>query len=182
MAPIIRATLAILVFASGAQAATLTITPDKSTYSVGETITLSVFGDAEGAADNGIFGRILFDPGLAEYVSSSQQALTSFSGGITWNVGVLSHGADFADAFGQVVLNPQVPDGPLFASVTLLALDAGTLEHSWQTTGGNQELDFFGITNAPGGSVTIIPEPEPVLLLSLGLLGLALARTDRINT
>ena len=181
MVMIIRTTLAILVLASGAQAVTLTITPDKATYSVGETITLSVFGDAEGATDNFILGRVLFDPGLADYLGSIQQPLTSFSGGITWDLGPLFGGSGSADAFLQSAIVNAVPvDGPLFASVALRATTPGNLEYSWLIDPHDVDsLDFFGLTSAPGGSVTIVPEPSTGQTLGLGLTGLLIASTFR---
>jgi hypothetical protein len=36
-------------------------------------------------------------------------------------------------------------------------------------------LDWFGVTNAPGVSITVVPEPATALLLGAGLLALALA-------
>ena len=179
MVMIIRTTLAILVLASGAQAVTLTITPDKATYSVGETITLSVFGDAEGAAEISIFGRMLFEPNFAVYIASAQETLTSFGGFVPWTPIALTGGNGFADAFGQLAgQSTLIPDGPLTASVTLNAISPGTISFSWET-GGIYALDFFGLTNAPGGSVTVVPEPSTAPLIALGLLILTAAERRR---
>jgi len=172
----IVALVLLLAMSSAAQTATLTITPDKQIYEIGEQIVLSVFGDAEGAADNFIIGRIRFDSSVAEYVSSAQEPLTSFGGGIPW-VGFSLFGGDgFADAFIQFVGDSPFPvDGPLTASVVLLATQAGTLEFSWETT-GDLSLDFFGLRSAPGGNVTIVPEPATGALMALGLVAICVGR------
>jgi hypothetical protein len=176
MARILTAILAILALSTQADAVTLTITPDKQTYQVGETITLNVFGDAEGTQGAGIFGRILFDTDIADYVGSNQEPLTSFNGGITWFLSPLSGGNGFGDAFDQFVsLNPHPVDGPLSASVTLLATAPGILAYSWDSA-GTFRLDFFGLTNAPGGSVTIVPEPSTGALVASGMIVAAAAR------
>jgi hypothetical protein len=169
------ATLASLLLAASASAVTLTVTPDKSTYLVGETITLSVFGDAEGTQTNVILGRLLFPAGLASYVDGSQSPLTSFNGGLTWIQGSLAGGPGFAYAFYQIGDQSPLPvDGPLTASVILLATASGSLDFAWETS-GDEQLNFFGLTNAPGGSVTIVPEPATGLLVGIGLVATALA-------
>ena len=167
--------LAAVVIPHGARAVTLTITPDQAVYQVGDTITLNVFGDAEGADAGLVFGRILFDADLASYVTSHQEQLTSF-GGDPWILLALTGGAGFGDAFSQLIsVNPFPVDGPLRASVTLLATAPGILGYSWQDD-MDIPLEFFDIATAPGGSVVIVPEPSTRALLGLGTVALAIGR------
>jgi hypothetical protein len=173
MRALLLAISAAVALATAASAATLTITPDRSTYAVGDTITLSVFGDSEGAADSTIYGRILFDGSLATYVSSSQVGLTSFGGALPWVTALLSGGDGFAEAFNQVSTPIAPADGPLFATAVLQATEPGLLRYDWQV-GGAFPVDFFGLTDAPGGSVVIVPEPATRTLVAMGLLALVL--------
>jgi len=171
------ASLAAVALGPYALGATLSITPDQAVYQVGDMITLNVFGDSEGAEDIRIYGRILFDAGLADYVASHQEALTS---GITsWDRFPLAGGTGFAEAFSQIPEDADVHpvDGPLSASVTLLATAPGILHYSWQTEGDdNLVLDFFGLREAPGGDVLIVPELSTGSLLGLGVIAIAIAR------
>jgi len=173
MRSLLLASLAAVVLApyAYALAATLTITPDQMVYEVGDTITLNVFGASEGAEDNRIYGRILFDAALADYVSSHQELL----GNAWYPATALTGGDGFGEAFGQVASNPESADGPLSASVTLLATTPGLLHYSWLTSGElDFRLDFFGLTDAPGGSVLIVPELSTGRLLGLGIVAIAI--------
>jgi hypothetical protein len=51
---------------------------------------------------------------------------------------------------------------------------------AWRTSPSAQRLDWFGLTNAPGVSITVAtPEPTTASLLGLGLLGLSVASRRR---
>ena len=60
------------------------------------------------------------------------------------------------------------------------------LQFTWRTTPTSSGLDWFGTTNAPGVSITVVPDaitsvPEPTsaALAGAGLLGLAVATRRR---
>ena len=171
-----------LLAAHIASAATLTMTPDKSVYQVGEPIVISIFGDAEGAEAPVVSGRILFDPDLAEFVEANQELLTSPNPpgpSLPWSPGPLDFGEGFADAFLQGPGSPNAfpVDNTLSASVTLRATAPGTLDLAWQTETGQTPLIFFSLRNAPGASVQIVPEPSAAALLALGIALMSWRRT-----
>ena len=145
--------------ATAASAATLTIEPDRATYNVGDTITLSINGDAEGAVAFSVYARLLFNGSLVDNGTRTQQLL-----GPDWTKGSLDaqdnelNAADsaYADALNQINLDgsTQTAANPI-STVTLIAQAPGTVEVIWDTVHSGFTLDFFGLTNASGTSFEI---------------------------
>jgi PEP-CTERM motif-containing protein len=183
------ATLAI-AWASASSAVTLAVVPDKPWYYNGETITLSIMGDAQGATTYGIFGRLKFNGLALDNGTRTQKTI-----GPTFTKGTLDagdtnvNGADtaYAEAFDQVALfaTYQTATNPI-STVTLIAgsLYFGVVNVAWDITTPGFALDFFGLTNAPGTTFTVIPcdgcpvipEPGTGGLFALGLLLLTARR------
>jgi len=177
-------------FEMAASAATLSVVSGKTTYNVGETITLSVSGDAQGASAFGIYGRLQFTGvGSVTPNTETQKQVGTTTSPHNWINGFLSDSAHgepgtgvFSDSFNQIAgTNPNAPDtaGGLpannpFATETLIASSVGVVNASWNTDASSGfQFNFFGLTNAPGTSFTIVPEPTTGLLVFAGLLGLA---------
>ena len=176
--------VAVLVaFATGASAATLSVVSDKTTYAVGETITLSVLGDAQGATSFSIYGRLEYD---GTFVNNGTITQKLIGPGSDWTKGPAVSGNNglpsaFSEAFNQVSLSGggQTATNPI-TTITLIASAVGVVTANWNVAQGSGfELGFFGITSSPGVTFTIIPEPSTVALLGLGLLGLAVSGRRR---
>jgi len=175
----------MVAFAASASAASLSIVSNKTTYTVGETISLTVTGDDAGATTYGIQGRVNFDGGLVNLGTVTQTAASGPFGKFT--VGTtpsLDNGGagSFQFMFNQTSGAPQ--DATNFPGTvaigTLIAQAVGIVNLSWETTLASDALDFFGLTNAPGTSFTIVvPEPTTAGLLGLGLIGLVLGGRRR---
>jgi hypothetical protein len=179
-----------LLIATAANAATLSVTPNKLTYFTGETITLTISGDDAGATARTIFGRLDYSGVLLNNGTRSQTQLVGQSG--NWHVGSLSESDNgiqaSSSAFDQAAPFPvAVYDTALnlpgtLSIVTLIAAAVGVVDVSWHTASDADALNFFGLTNANGTSFTIVSSPEPgtAALIALGLLGLVGWRRVRV--
>ena len=176
MKPLLFGALGLLAIASAASAVSLSVSPDKLTYSVGETITLTVSGDDAGVTAYGIHGRLIYDGALVNNGTRTQNRAGPVG---VWTVGPLAAAdtngpGSFSDAMNQST--PSMTDAANYPGVvsvvTLIAQAVGIVDVQWNATDPNQ-LFFFGITSAPGTSFTIVPEPTTAALLVLGLLALS---------
>ena len=178
MASVLVAGLLTVIAATATSAVTLTVTPERSVYSVGEEITLSVFGDPQGASGFSAFGRLQYDPSLARFVGASQSPLTSFA--VPWTLCVLENGPGFVDAFCQIRgVSPQPVDNALASTLVLQATNTGMLTLAWLEDMSPFSLEFFGIADPQGATLTIVPQPSTGALLSLGLAITAALPTGR---
>jgi len=183
--------LVVALFAASSTAErlpTLSLSTDKLTYNVGETITVTVFGDDgdPGYPSYGIYGRLDYNGALVDNGTRSQLRLVGARGDwILYSNGFLGAAdtnapgpGSFSESFNQVPPPPagdadtalNLPD--TLSTVTLIAASVGIVDLSWHT-GDDFRLMFFG-ASAPGTSFTIVPEPTTAMLIGMGLCAMAL--------
>ena len=179
---------AVAVSASAATDVTLSVA-GPTTVPAGSVITLQAIVTADGGeTDNSVFGAVI-QPGaaVATLTAGSQVNLSTVGTAAPgWSSGALTCTTAFCVAFSQVN-----PNGAQTAGVTNLvigtmtatlsgALTAGTVVNfNWRTTPSTQRVDWYGLTNGAGTSVTIVPEPTTAALIGFGLFGLAFAGRRR---
>lgn len=179
------ALVALVGLTASANAATLTIGGGGS-YNVGDLITLTVSGNAQGGTSDAVFGRLNFSNPTVAAISTGvpvQNTLTSLGGAIPWlGPAALACNANSCTMMDQVQgLTSFTPDNALVSSVSFLATTPGTTNVAWELAAVGFELNFFGLSNAPGTTITVnvVPEPTTAALLGLGLFGLAVAGRRR---
>jgi hypothetical protein len=170
-------------FASAANAASVVLTSDSPTYNPGATITLTVTVTADaGEIDTSVFGVIQYQSTRVTPVALSidQNPLPATANG-PWNQGLLPACTTVnCRAFSQTNTGGAINVANfVIGTMQFIAGAPNTATFVWQTTPLSQRLDFFGVTNAPGVTVTIVPEPTTAAMLGLGLFGLAVAGRRR---
>jgi hypothetical protein len=174
--------VSVLGVAGAANAASITVTSDSSTYSVSDTITLTIIGDSMGVFDNAVLATLLYNEALVTEAAFGSQTQFTTAGFLPWTVATIPCGVIPG---GCTVVNQLLGPSPgpvdqlLTATLTLHATALGTVNVTFDSSGGPNTLDFFGITSAGGTSFTIVPEPTTAALLGLGIAGLTIAGRRR---
>ena len=180
--------------ASAANAATSVVLSASGPFTPGSVITLTTTVTQNGAEApvTGVLGNINYPNALVDpMLASNSQVPLSTVGDMAagWGNQLPGEGLICTTVF-CVAFNQPNPLGAT-AGVTNLAIaqthfliDPATpvgavIDFVWRTTPTTQGLSWYGVTQAPGVSVTVIPEPTTVALLGLGLIGLAVAGRRR---
>ena len=116
----------LLGMASAAQAVSLTMSSDKAIYAFGETITITVVGDPQGATAIGVFGTIDYDPVLVS--ADGGQTQTALSAPPTWLRGGLSvdiPNPNTQDSFSQIASLGTIPRSSTVKMTATMSFTAG---------------------------------------------------------
>ena len=162
-----------------------------TTVPAGAVITLQAVVTSDGGElDNAVFGAVNDPAGQATIAVGAPQINLSTVGVAApgWSSGSALCTTAFCTVFSQInsiapsaagVTN--LPIGSVVATLNGSLAPGTVVNFNWRTTPSTQRLDWYGITSAPGASVTIgvIPEPTTAALIGFGLFGLAFAGRRR---
>jgi hypothetical protein len=171
----------------GARAASLAIVADAGVYATGDPVTLRLLGDSMGATDDTLLAVLAMDPAALQNVSLQRFAPPS-PDGVPWIQGGLGCFPDGRRCalINMIHVNPTTFEGapvgvdPALEPFTYAVLTAtaglpGVYSFDFVTSPFTQRVDFFGLTSAPGITLTIggpgaaIPEPGAALLFAAGV-------------
>ena len=171
------ATLAtVLGMSLSAQAATVTVTSDKFTYSFGESIILTIIGDTQGDVDQFIFGRLIFDKTrMTAVTGSNTQTKLRTTAGAKWDTGPLVIFKNTIDSFNQIQPGSptSIPSDSTKKLTSVMVFTArsnpGEAFFSWQTAAN--AFNFFGVGDRevlrPGGNGSLPAASPPRAIHSL---------------
>jgi hypothetical protein len=143
-------------------------------YYPGETIHLEVHVTANaGETDTGVRGALAYPPELVTRTSWAQNVLPpsppgqwapTFAGFMPCNATPISYCFVFSQGttIGSPPLAINTTGFPIASAEFTIApsiVGPQVVGFAWMTTPGSGALDFFGLTNAPGLSVTVVTEP-----------------------
>ena len=186
--------VALVAAFAGAASATVSVSLNvvgPTTVPAGSVITLAaVVTQDDATTDNGVFGAVNDVSGQFTLASSGTQVNLGTVGTAAagWVSGALTCTTTFCTAFNQI--NGTAPAtagvtnlviGSLVATLNGSLANGTVVNFNWRTTPSTQRLDWYGVLQAPGASVTIgvIPEPTTAALIGFGLFGLAFAGRRR---
>lgn len=172
----------LLVAPFTAVAATLSLVADDLVYDPSDTISIRLVGDSEGGTDYSLFAMLAFDPAVLLDVEVQRYIPPPAEGDVAWAMGAVNSpfgSCSRPSGSGQCVLLNAIHLGGLapspvgvdpalepftYAVLTATAGASGVYNFEFVSTPTGSRLDFFGLTSAPGITITITGDVLPPVI------------------